>query len=110
MSGGGGGWGALAPAVAAVAETSATRAVLERALSGERISDEDACTLLRSRDLVAVGRAANELRNRATEPGVVTFIVDRNMNYTNVCYTECAFCAFYRRPATPARATRCRGR
>ena len=72
--------------------------MLERALSGERISDEDAGTLLRSRDLVAVGRAANELRNRATEPGVVTFIVDRNLNYSNVCYTDCSFCAFYRRP------------
>ena len=72
--------------------------MLDRALSGERISDEDACTLLRSRDLVAVGRAANELRNRATEPGVVTFIVDRNLNYSNICYTDCEFCAFYRRP------------
>src|SRR4051812_33397856 len=84
--------------MAAGAEPSATRAVLDRALSGERISDEDACTLLRSRDLVAVGRAANELRNRSAEPGVVTFIVDRNLNYTNICYTDCEFCAFYRRP------------
>ena len=72
--------------------------MLDRALSGERISAEDAATLLRSRDLVAVGRAANELRNRAAEPGVVTFIVDRNLNYSNVCYTDCSFCAFYRRP------------
>ena len=72
--------------------------MLDRALSGERISDEDAATLLRSRDLVAVGRAANELRNRASEPGVVTFIVDRNLNYSNICYTDCEFCAFYRRP------------
>ena len=71
---------------------------LERALAGERISDEEACAILRSRDLVAVGRVANELRNRAAEPGVVTFIVDRNLNYTNVCYTDCEFCAFYRRP------------
>jgi cyclic dehypoxanthinyl futalosine synthase len=71
---------------------------LEKALAGERISDEDAATLLRSRDLVAVGRAANELRNRASEPGVVTFIVDRNLNYSNICYTDCEFCAFYRRP------------
>jgi cyclic dehypoxanthinyl futalosine synthase len=78
--------------------TSAVAAALERALAGERISDEDACAILRSRDLVAVGRVANELRNRAAEPGVVTFIVDRNLNYTNVCYTDCEFCAFYRRP------------
>ncbi len=72
--------------------------VLDKARSGERISDADAATLLRSRDLVSVGRAADELRARKTDPGRVTFIIDRNVNYTNVCYTDCDFCAFYRRP------------
>ena len=71
---------------------------LEKALGGERISDQDAIALLRSRDLVAVGRAANEIRNRLNDPTRVTFIVDRNLNYTNVCVTDCDFCAFYRRP------------
>ena len=55
-------------------------------------------TLLRSRDLVAVGRAANEVRNRLHDPERVTFIIDRNLNYTNICVTDCDFCAFYRRP------------
>ncbi len=72
--------------------------VLEKALDGERISDADAVTLLRSRDLVAVGRVANELRNRKVDPTRITFIVDRNLNYTNICVTDCDFCAFYRRP------------
>jgi cyclic dehypoxanthinyl futalosine synthase len=72
--------------------------VLEKALDGERITDEDAIVLLRSRDLVAVGRVANEIRNRLNDPMKVTFIVDRNVNYTNVCVTDCDFCAFYRRP------------
>jgi cyclic dehypoxanthinyl futalosine synthase len=72
--------------------------VLEKASSGERINDEDAVTLLRSRDLVAVGRVANEIRNRLNDPTRVTFIVDRNLNYTNICVTDCDFCAFYRRP------------
>ena len=72
--------------------------VLTKALDGERISDDEALTLLRSRDLVAVGRAANELRNRKNDPARVTFIVDRNLNYTNICYTDCDFCAFYRSP------------
>jgi cyclic dehypoxanthinyl futalosine synthase len=76
----------------------AVRDVLERVLAGERLSDEGAVALLESRDLVAVGRVANELRNRRTAPERVTFIVDRNVNYTNVCYTDCDFCAFYRRP------------
>jgi cyclic dehypoxanthinyl futalosine synthase len=72
--------------------------ILGRALAGARISDDDAVALLRSRDLVAVGRTANELRARRTDPGRITFIVDRNLNYTNICVTDCDFCAFYRRP------------
>jgi cyclic dehypoxanthinyl futalosine synthase len=72
--------------------------VLDKALEGERITDKEALTLLRSRDLVAVGRVADELRNRKVDKRRVTFIVDRNVNYTNVCYTDCDFCAFYRRP------------
>jgi cyclic dehypoxanthinyl futalosine synthase len=72
--------------------------ILEKATDGERITDEEAVELLRSRDLVAVGQAANRVRNRKHDPGRVTFIVDRNLNYTNICYTDCDFCAFYRRP------------
>jgi cyclic dehypoxanthinyl futalosine synthase len=72
--------------------------ILEKALDGERVSDEEAAALLRSRDLVSIGRVANEIRNRKHDPERVTFIIDRNLNYTNVCYTDCDFCAFYRRP------------
>ena len=81
-----------------VAERAPVAEILEKATSGERITDEDAVELLRSRDLVAVGRAANEIRNRIHDPERVTFIIDRNLNYTNVCVTDCDFCAFYRRP------------
>jgi len=72
--------------------------ILDKALDGERISDDDAVTLLESRDLVSVGRAADELRRRRTDPARITFIIDRNLNYTNICVTDCDFCAFYRRP------------
>src|SRR5437899_1344126 len=72
--------------------------ILEKAVEGERITDAEAIALLRSRDLVSVGRVANELRNRKHDPERVTFIIDRNLNYTNICYTDCDFCAFYRRP------------
>src|SRR5215216_6101730 len=75
-----------------------TGGILDKALDGERISDDEALALLDSRDLVAVGRAANELRARRTDPTRITFIVDRNVNYTNVCVTDCDFCAFYRSP------------
>src|SRR3954452_15481384 len=75
-----------------------TDEILAQALAGERIGDGEALTLLESRDLVRIGRAANALRARRTDPSRVTFIVDRNINYTNVCVTDCDFCAFYRRP------------
>jgi cyclic dehypoxanthinyl futalosine synthase len=84
--------------VAVAVQTASVSEVLDRALAGERIDDDDAAVLLSSRDLVAIGRAAHELRNRKSPPGVVTFVVDRNLNYSNVCYTDCSFCAFYRRP------------
>ncbi len=72
--------------------------ILERVRDGERLNDAGARALLESRDLVAVGRVANEIRNRKQDPSRITFIVDRNLNYTNVCVTDCDFCAFYRSP------------
>jgi cyclic dehypoxanthinyl futalosine synthase len=72
--------------------------ILARLLEGERLSDEDALTLLRSRELIAIGRAANEIRERKADPGRVTFVVDRNINYSNICSCGCEFCAFYRQP------------
>ncbi|MDX6370556.1 MAG: cyclic dehypoxanthinyl futalosine synthase, partial [Gaiellaceae bacterium] len=72
--------------------------VLEKSLAGERITDAEALSLLESRDLVAVGRTANEIRNRKADPDRITFIIDRNLNYTNICHTDCDFCAFYRSP------------
>src|SRR5262249_44672392 len=93
MTGSNGHGAGLTPALSA-----GVKDVLDKALDGERISDKCALALLESRDLVAVGRAANELRNRKVDPTRITFIVDRNLNYTNICYTDCDFCAFYRRP------------
>ncbi len=43
-------------------------------------------------------RALEGERTRTTDPDRITFIVDRNLNYTNICVTDCDFCAFYRRP------------
>jgi cyclic dehypoxanthinyl futalosine synthase len=77
---------------------SAVAEILAKALDGGRITDFEAVELLESRDLVPIGRAADELRGRKTDPARITFIVDRNINYTNVCYTDCDFCAFYRSP------------
>jgi cyclic dehypoxanthinyl futalosine synthase len=82
----------------ALASSPTVAQILERVLDGERLDDDAALALLDSRDLVAVGRVANEIRNRAHDPSRITFIVDRNLNYTNVCVTDCDFCAFYRSP------------
>ena len=68
---------------------------------GGRLSDDDALALLASRDLVSVGEAAARRRDAASDPGVVTFVIDRNVNYTNFCITDCDFCAFYRPPMDP---------
>jgi cyclic dehypoxanthinyl futalosine synthase len=76
--------------------------ILDRVRQGERISDSDAVHLLESKDLVSIGRTADELRARRTDADRVTFIIDRNLNYTNVCVTDCDFCAFYRRPGDRA--------
>src|SRR6185312_3446185 len=67
-------------------------------VAGERIDDAEGVALLESRDLVSVGRVANQLRARHSNPERITCIVVRNLNYTNICVTDCDFCAFYRRP------------
>jgi cyclic dehypoxanthinyl futalosine synthase len=75
--------------------------ILDKALDGERISAEDATALLESRDFAQIGVVANEIRKRKNDEDVVTYIIDRNINYTNVCNVVCTFCAFYRRPGKP---------
>lgn len=65
---------------------------------GQRITDEEALTLHERADLGLLGRLADLVRQRKHPGGVVTYIVDRNINPTNVCLTDCGFCAFYRSP------------
>ncbi|HEY3203907.1 MAG TPA: dehypoxanthine futalosine cyclase, partial [Thermoanaerobaculia bacterium] len=77
-------------------KTRRTEGILDRVLSGERLSAADAVTLLEEGDLLGLASAANGIRNRKNDPNVATYIVDRNINYTNVCVYRCQFCAFYR--------------
>src|SRR3954469_24256756 len=49
-------------------------------------------------DLLELGRLADNERWRQHPERTVTYIIDRNINYTNVCVADCGFCAFYRRP------------
>jgi cyclic dehypoxanthinyl futalosine synthase len=71
-------------------------ALLERAAAGERLSGDDAMRIGTEASLFEVGLAADAVRKKKHCQGVVTYIVDRNVNYTNVCTTSCRFCAFYR--------------
>ena len=70
--------------------------LLSRAADGERLSAADGERLLADAGLFDLGLAADAVRKRKHPASVVTYIVDRNVNYTNVCTTSCRFCAFYR--------------
>lgn len=69
-----------------------------KVLGGERLAPGDALDLLEHGDLVALGALADLVRRRKHPDRVVTYIIDRNVNYTNVCNAFCTFCAFYRPP------------
>ena len=75
--------------------------ILDKALAGQRLTVEDCTELLESHDFVRIGLAADEIRQRKNPGDIVTYIIDRNINYTNVCNVVCTFCAFYRRPGKP---------
>ncbi|UCF80271.1 MAG: dehypoxanthine futalosine cyclase [Acidobacteriota bacterium] len=66
--------------------------------SGRRLSFDEAVALYNEAPLLELGRAAHAVRLRKHPEPVVTYVIDRNINYTNVCYVDCAFCAFYVRP------------
>jgi len=73
-------------------------AILERCVSGQRLTCEDALTLLESSELSAIGKAAHEVSLRMHPEPFRTYNIDRNINYTNICTAVCDFCAFYRTP------------
>jgi cyclic dehypoxanthinyl futalosine synthase len=77
------------------------QSLLNKRLSGARLSADDCAALLESHDLASIGAAADEIRKRKHPDNIVTYIIDRNINYTNVCNVVCTFCAFYRRPGAP---------
>jgi len=72
--------------------------VVSQVLDGRRIGPEDALLLHREAPLATLAFLADEVRRRKHPEGVVTYIVDRNLNPTNVCVTDCGFCAFYASP------------
>ncbi len=74
---------------------------LGRAAAGFKVTADEGARILRDAPLFELGRAADAVRRRLHPDGVVTYIVDRNINYTNVCSCGCSFCAFYRGKGAP---------
>ena len=74
--------------------------VLEKAISGRRLTPTEARELY-DLPLFAVGGAADAARRAVTDPEVVTYLIDRNVNYSNVCTIGCSFCGFYRTARQP---------
>ena len=69
--------------------------------AGERLDRKDGHWMLADAPLLELGALANEARFRRHPDKRVTFVIDSNPNYTNVCITDCQFCAFYRKPGHP---------
>src|SRR3989449_8554376 len=75
--------------------------ILESAAEGGRISSEEAVLLFEEADLFDVASCADSIRQRLHPDNVISYIIDRNINYTNVCKEFCTFCAFYRVKGDP---------
>ncbi len=72
------------------------RELLSNAINGKRLSTEEAVRLFQETELLELANAADAVRRNKHPEGVVTFLIDRNINYTNICQNQCSFCAFYR--------------
>jgi cyclic dehypoxanthinyl futalosine synthase len=90
-------WGSTWYQVEATLNSMITK-LLDKAIGGERLTPGEGLALLQSRDLAALGRAADEVTRRLHPENYRTYNIDRNINYTNFCTAVCDFCAFYRKP------------
>ncbi len=78
-----------------------SEAIEEKALSGARLTREEGLWLWQRGELLELAQLATHVRFRLHPEPRVTFVIDSNPNYTNVCVTDCVFCAFYRKPGHP---------
>ncbi|MEC9476621.1 MAG: cyclic dehypoxanthinyl futalosine synthase [Planctomycetota bacterium] len=76
-------------------------AILQSALAGNRISSADALALAVHADAESLFSAADQIRKKFHPDSIVSYVVDRNINYSNICTSVCSFCAFYRKPGDP---------
>lgn len=69
--------------------------------TGQRLNFDEGLSLFEQGDLLELGLLANFVRRQKHPDRIVTYIIDRNINYTNVCVAQCAFCAFYEKTNSP---------
>lgn len=72
--------------------------IAEKVFAGERLSAEDGLRLFRHPNLPEIALLADHVRQKLNPGRTVTYIIGRNVNYTNVCWVRCKFCNFYRKP------------
>ena len=82
------------------AERSKVQAICDRFYGGGRLTFQDGIDLFHHANLLELSQMADTVRRRKHADPVVTYIVSRNINYTNVCWVRCSFCAFYRPPGS----------
>jgi cyclic dehypoxanthinyl futalosine synthase len=75
--------------------------IIDKTSQGKRIYATEGLTLFKHADLLTLGELANAACRRLHPERMVTFVVDRNINYTNICVNRCKFCAFYRDAESP---------
>ncbi len=76
------------------------REISRRCYAGERLSQKDGLHLFQHASPLVLSQMADWIRRRKHPEPIVTYIVGRNINYTNVCWVRCGFCAFYRPPGS----------
>jgi len=72
--------------------------ILEEVIRGRRVSAAEALALLEGAELTDLAAAATAVRDRHNDPARASYVIDRNVNYTDVCNVYCTFCAFYHKP------------
>jgi len=75
--------------------------IVDKVSKAKRLDANKGLALFKHADLLTLGELANGVRKRLHPERLVTFIVDRNINYTNICVNKCKFCAFYREAESP---------
>src|SRR5258708_29622964 len=72
------------------------QSLYDKCLSGQRLNKEEGLQIYREAPLLELGDLAHSMRMKRIPQARVTFVMDTNLNYTNVCDAYCTFCAFYR--------------